>query len=64
MNPYERKFAENEKLYYKNGMCTRLPFKSYHRMARDIFSYPEESIKVPTTQDERDQFKKYCLFNS
>ena len=37
----ERKFATNEALYYKHEMTTRLPFKSYHRMARDLFVYPE-----------------------
>lgn len=41
MSAYEKKFADTEKLYYKNGIATRLPFKSYHRMARDVFVYPE-----------------------
>lgn len=44
-------------------MCTRLPFKSYHRMARDVFIYPEDNIKVPTTEFEREKFKKYRLIN-
>lgn len=38
----EAKFSKDQSYYYKNGMVTRLPSKSYHRMARDLFDYPEE----------------------
>lgn len=27
-------------------------------MARDVFIYPEDNIKVPTTEFEREKFKK------
>lgn len=53
----EQKFAKDQRQYYKNGMVTRLPTKSYHRMARDLFAYPEE-ITPKQTQDEIDLFKK------
>ena len=44
-------------------MTTRLPFKSYHRMARDLFVYPEDMISTPSSQEEIDRFKKYlCLY--
>ena len=55
----ERKFVANERQYYKNGLTTRLPFKSYHRMTRDMFVYPEEMVSVPSTEREIDLFKKY-----
>lgn len=32
-------------------------------MARDVFIYPEDNIKVPTTEFEREKFKKYKLIN-
>lgn len=38
--PAESKFAKDQRQYYKHGMVTRLPEKSYQRMARDLFAYP------------------------
>ena len=40
MDPEVRKFFNNEDYYFKKEFATRLPFKSYHRMARDLFVYP------------------------
>jgi hypothetical protein len=31
-------------------MVTRLPSKSYHRMARDLFAYPEEAYPQYTPE--------------
>jgi len=36
----ERRFVQNERQYFKNGYVTRLPMKSYNRMARDVFVHP------------------------
>ena len=47
MSTEEKRFAEKESLYYKGDFTTRLPFKSYHRMARDLFVYPEDNTSVP-----------------
>jgi hypothetical protein len=38
--PAESQFAKDQRQYYKHGLVTRLPEKSYHRMARDLFAYP------------------------
>ena len=32
-------------------MVSRLPSRSYHRMARDLFVYPEELNPVKTKED-------------
>jgi hypothetical protein len=32
-------------------------------MARDLFVYPEETTSIPSTERERDLFKKYALSN-
>jgi hypothetical protein len=42
MTAAERKFARHEKQFLRAGFASRLPSKSYHRMARDLFVYPEE----------------------
>ena len=45
----QKKFVEEEREFFRNGLASRLPFKSYHRMARDVFVYPEDMVKVPDT---------------
>ena len=59
MTSEEKKFALKEAALFKTGYVTRLPFKSYHRMARDVFVYPEDMTSVPSTDRERELFKKY-----
>jgi hypothetical protein len=54
----ERRFAKDQRHYYKHGMVTRLPSKSYHRMARDLYAYPEE-IYPQKSAEEISLFKKY-----
>lgn len=61
MLPEERRFAQKERQYYKSEFCTRLPFKSYHRMARDAFVYPEDMPSVPSNERDIDLFKKYAF---
>jgi hypothetical protein len=58
--PAESKFAKDQRQYYKHGMVTRLPEKSYQRMARDLFAYPEEAYPQRTAEQIA-SFKKYFL---
>jgi hypothetical protein len=54
----ERRFSQSERQYFKTGFVTRLPPKSYERMARDIFVHPEDQIYVPGSLEETELFKK------
>ena len=37
-------FAEQSKFYRKNGFVCRLPWKTYQRVAKEIYTYPEDSL--------------------
>lgn len=54
----ERRFSKDQRYFYKHGMVTRLPRKSYQRMARELFDYPEEAYPQRTPEDIA-LFKKY-----
>ena len=37
-------FAEQSKFYRANGFVCRLPWKTYQRTAKEIYTYPEDSL--------------------
>ena len=40
-------YAEQSKYYKSEGFVTRLPFKTYQRVAKEIYAYPEDQMPPP-----------------